>query len=140
MNIFYKKQYYILSLFVAILMISAFNACQKNPYSEGEILYKKYCSNCHMDDGSGLGTLIPPLANADFLRNADLGIVCIIKNGISGPMIVNDITYDNVMPANAQLSNVEIVNIANYIHNSWGNKREFISLDQVKSILSQCQK
>ena len=120
--------------------MSMLQACNRNPYTDGQALYKQYCSNCHMDDGTGLGTLIPPLAGADFLKNADLGVICIIKHGISGKMIVNDIEYDNIMPANSKLSEVEVANIANYIHNAWGNQREFISLDQVKKILSQCQK
>lgn len=140
MKYFYKKQYYIIGLFIAVFMLSVLNACQKNPYTEGQLLYNKYCSNCHMEDGTGLGTLIPPLANSDFLVNADLAVVCIIKHGISGKMLVNDVEYDNIMSGNNQLSPVEITNIANYIHNAWGNKREFISLEKVKSILIECQK
>ena len=122
-----------------VVLSSFYYTCQtKHPYNEGKELYTAHCANCHGDDGSGLGELIPPLAKADMLKQLDIQVACLMRKGIAGKMVVNGIEYDNVMPANAQLSDVEIQNIANYIHNSWGNTREFISLDAVRHVLNDC--
>lgn len=44
------------------------------------------------------------------------------------------------MPENKALSAVEITNVLNYVRNSWGNKGEFLQLDQVQEQLLNCQK
>jgi mono/diheme cytochrome c family protein len=111
----------------------------QNPYGEGELLYKANCANCHIEDGSGVGELVPPLAKADYLKKADLDLACIIRNGLKGKITVNGIVYEAEMPPHAKLSDVEITNIANYVHNAWGNQRDYISLEQIKKKLSACQ-
>ena len=115
-------------------------SCNMNdPYAEGKGLYERHCANCHMDDGSGLEGLIPPLAKADMLQTLGASAACLIRNGVSGKMVVNGVTYEGEMPANERLSEVEILNILNYINNSWGNQREFIKLDEVKQSLNPCK-
>jgi mono/diheme cytochrome c family protein len=48
------------------LLFHLISACNEQSYRAGERLYKKNCSNCHLDDGKGVGALIPPLAGSDF--------------------------------------------------------------------------
>ena len=109
-------------------------------YREGAQLYQTHCSNCHMEDGTGLEALYPPLAKADWLQQVDVGAACIIRNGMEDPIVVNGIRYEMPMPPQPQLSAVEITNILNYIHNAWGNKREqYISLPEVEAALQGCK-
>jgi mono/diheme cytochrome c family protein len=110
-----------------------------NTYGEGKELYEENCANCHIEDGSGVGELIPPLAKSDYLKKVDLDIACIIRYGLKGKITVNGIEYEHEMPPHKKLSEVEIANIANYIHNSWGNKREFIQLEDIKNKLKSCE-
>ncbi len=107
-------------------------------YAEGEVLYQQHCANCHQADGSGLGRLYPPLAQSDFLsRNPD-AVLCLMKYGIEGEMIVNGVTYNKAMPGIPALTDLEIAEIATYIHNSWGNTREMVEVNQVTPILAAC--
>lgn len=107
-------------------------------YYEGAQLYEQHCSNCHMDNGEGLEALYPPLAQADWLQTVDVGAACVVRHGLKGAIVVNGVEYGMEMPAQEQLSAVEITNILNYIHNAWGNERDYISLQEVEQALSNC--
>ncbi|WP_224999578.1 cytochrome c [Cesiribacter sp. SM1] len=109
----------------------------KQYWTHGRRLYKQHCIGCHQNDGSGLAQLIPPLAGADFLENRER-VICIIKHGQQGEVVVNGITYDGVMPASPQLQALDIAEIATYILNAWGNEGGFVSVQQADSILNTC--
>ena len=104
-------------------------------YTNGKKLYTQHCSNCHMENGEGLGTLIPPLKNADYLLKDVPGAASIIVNGLSGSIVVNGTEYNQPMPANLNLNPSEVAEILTYISNSWGNEYGGVSLDAVKSAL-----
>lgn len=107
-------------------------------YDEGAQLYEQHCANCHMEDGQGLEALYPPLAQSDWLQMVDVGAACVLRHGLEGAIVVNGVEYGMAMPAQEQLSTVEITNILNYIHNAWGNERDFISLSEVEKALEAC--
>ena len=130
------KKNIIISCFAVLL----FYACSDTDYNQGEALYKRQCANCHMDDGSGLQGLIPPLAKADYLNENKNQLACIIRNGLNAPIMVNGKVYNQqVMPGNVKLKDVEITNIANYILSAWGNKGGVVSLPEVKAQLENCK-
>lgn len=109
-------------------------------YQEGAVLYKKHCENCHMEDGTGLEQLYPPLAKSDMLESMGAATACIIVNGLEGKIIVNGVEYDNKMMPVEGLSAVEITNIVNYINNAWGNERPYIELQEISKVLEGCSK
>ena len=102
------------------------------------VLYAAKCSNCHMPDGKGLRGLIPPLAGADYLEKFEHQLPCIIKHGLQGDVMVNGTNYNQVMPANEELSEVDIANLVNYIRNEWGNDHPRIPLKQIQEDLKAC--
>jgi mono/diheme cytochrome c family protein len=105
----------------------------------GEQLYKNHCSNCHKEDGSGLGKLIPPLAGADYMLE-DVGrTLCLIKYGLEGEIIVNGQDYNQKMPANEKLTDIEIAQIATYIYNSWGNTKGYVPVREASVYLDECK-
>ncbi|WP_017730555.1 c-type cytochrome [Nafulsella turpanensis] len=106
---------------------------------QGQILYQQHCTNCHQQDGSGLGELIPPLAQSDFLLNNKGHALCIIRHGMEGPVVVNGVQYNQPMPANPALTDIEIAEIATYILNSWGNEGGFVSVQEAEERLNQCK-
>lgn len=128
---------------LALILLGGYSllACggETQPYREGALLYEKHCANCHMEDGSGLEALYPPLARSDMLKSMDVAAACVIRNGLQGPLTVNGVLYDMEMPPMPHLSGVEIANLLNYIHNAWGNKRDYISLDKVQQTLDRCK-
>lgn len=115
--------------------------CESNPYREGERLYKFHCSNCHLDDGKGLGALIPPIAGASGFLDANRErLPCILKYGLKDTIVVNGTRYAEAMPGVPTLSAIQITNILNYVHHSWGNGLPAFRLDEVERLLSQCPK
>lgn len=107
-------------------------------FNKGEQLYFKHCSNCHQKDGSGLGLLYPPLKDADFMKNKN-EVICIIKNGKEGEIIVNGKQFNQQMPAMPALTDIEIAEIATYIYNSWTFNEGLIEVKDVSAILDNCE-
>tara|TARA_Y100000588_G_C14228344_1_gene914137 strand:- start:1460 stop:1897 length:438 start_codon:yes stop_codon:yes gene_type:complete len=106
-------------------------------FTNGKRLYTQYCNNCHMDNGEGLGRLIPPLAKSDYLME-DLGRAAkIMKYGQKGPIAVNGTEYNQPMPANPQLTPLEILQILAYVSNTWGNEADIMTLPEVQDALKE---
>ncbi len=85
---------------------------------EGQQLYLQYCSTCHQKEGQGLARLYPPLDNSDYLDNNVDGVICIVKHGLQGSIVVNGVEYNQMMPANPALTPLEIAEIVTYVYNS----------------------
>jgi hypothetical protein len=93
-----------------------------------------------MDSGEGLGALIPPLAGADYLaKNRDL-LPCIIRYGLKDTIVVNGKIYSENMAGVADLSDIQITNLLNFINSSWGNQNPTYNYAEVKQLLENCQK
>ncbi|SMG40468.1 Cytochrome c, mono-and diheme variants [Marivirga sericea] len=106
---------------------------------QGKQLYTTHCSNCHQENGDGLGKLFPPLAKADYMLADVPRSICTIKNGLKGEIEVNGKTYNQAMPSLNRLTNLEIAEISTYIYNSWGNEKGMIELETVEESLFSCQ-
>lgn len=105
---------------------------------QGKGLYQLHCQNCHGESGEGLGKLIPPLAKADYLMENIPRAICVTKNGVKGEIVVNGIKYNQEMPANNQLRDLEIAEIITYITNTWGNKAGLMEVKTVEKIRKEC--
>lgn len=112
---------------------------QKQYFLKGEQLYLRYCSNCHQEDGKGLGRLYPPIADSDFVKENSNEIICLMRYGIEGELIVNGITYNMAMPPNLDLTDLDIAQIATYILNSWGHNKGLIDVKTVSPLLDSCR-
>jgi mono/diheme cytochrome c family protein len=124
---------------IAVLFILSFVVgCQKNPHADGQRLYQQHCANCHGTSGEGLGALIPPLAQADYLHQNWAILPCLIRKGVADTLVVNGKIYDQPMPSNPNLSDIEIANILNFIGNSWGNQLPTQQLNTVRTQLEKC--
>jgi cytochrome c551 len=123
------------NFFLLFLTLSACSSAEQVKYEQymiaGEQLYAKHCSNCHGSQGLGLANLYPPLSKSDFLQNFNQTL-CVIKNGAKGKMTVNGVEYDQIMPQNKQLYDLDIAQIATYMYTKWGNKNDLIVAEVVK--------
>lgn len=102
---------------------------------QGKILYEQHCANCHQKDGSGLGRLIPPIKNSDYFLEDKGRIARIIKYGQTGAITVNGIEYNEAMPANPKLTDLEIAQLMTYLYNIWGAEEGVIDASQVGKFL-----
>ena len=106
--------------------------------NEGNRLYIQHCSNCHQKDGSGLVRLYPPLENSNYFLKKPDTIICIIRNGLVGEILVNNISFNQPMPDNLSLTNLEIAEITTFLYSKWGKTKHFISPKKVEEILAVC--
>jgi cytochrome c551 len=138
----------VLILFVSLVPL--FLACSKNSNSqsvkaqqyfvEGELLYAKNCSNCHRPSGKGLGRLYPPLAQSDYMITNFEQVICLMKYGKQGEIVVNGKSFNKAMPGIPSLTELEIAEIATYIYGNWGNTPRLIETQEVGKILEKCSK
>lgn len=113
--------------------------CQSNRYKQGAILYTNFCASCHMEDGTGLEGVIPPLAGTDYVARNPAQVACVIRYGLSDTIVVNERQYNQPMAAIPKLSEFEITNVINYINQAWGNDYGYVSLEKVKEALRGCE-
>lgn len=131
-----RKNRFVVGVFCA-MALTTLTQCFTDKQNEGQRLYTQHCQSCHMEDGSGLRGLIPPIAKADYLQTHRDELACMIRHGIDGPMVVNGIEYNKEMPG-VHLRADEMTNLLNYIQTNFGNKNERYTLPEVKRMLETC--
>jgi mono/diheme cytochrome c family protein len=124
-----------ISLFATIVLLG----CHLSPYSQGARLYATHCGDCHGDEGQGLGALYPPLTDSDFWRDSMSALPCLVKNGRQAPMVVNNQTYTQAMPAIDIDDAAALANLFNFIECQWYHKKRFWTLNTVDSLLASCR-
>ena len=121
-----------LAILVAALLgvaISKANAQDPHP---GEVIYQQKCLACHQANGAGLPNLFPPLAESEWVNGPEENLVRIQLRGLNGPITVKGNEYNQLMPANATMSDQEIADVLSYVRSHMGNKAPAISADTVK--------
>lgn len=108
-------------------------------YVQGEQLYLKNCANCHQKKGGGLGRVFPPLNQSDYMENNFEEVLCQMKYGKKGEIVVNGKKYNKEMKGIASLTELEIAEIATYIYNTWGHQRGMVEIPTVESALKKCE-
>jgi len=99
-------------------------------YSAGEEVYGKTCKACHQATGKGIPSAFPPLANSDYLLEDKNRAIKIVLEGLTGEVIVNGNTFNSIMTPQA-ISDQEVVDVMNYVLNSWGNAGGEVTLEDV---------
>jgi mono/diheme cytochrome c family protein len=106
--------------------------------TEGILIYKNNCANCHQNKGEGVAALYPPIAGSDYLVNKN-EVYCLIRYGQQGSIVVNGKTYNRPMPPQPQLSDLEVAELITYIYSEWGGEKKLFDVKQIAPILDQCK-
>ena len=123
----------VIVVFVFILNIITHGSIQH----PGKSSYQTNCAQCHGDNGEGIKVLIPPLKDADFAKNNFDSIPCWLKNGISHPIVVNGVQYDQPMYG-LKMDEIQIANVMNYLSKELLSTDRSINSLHVKEILKNC--
>ncbi len=123
----------LIKLFILLFIFS----CQ-SPYQKGEKLFSQHCSNCHGAEAEGFRKLYPPITKDLYSTYSDK-IVCIIRYGLNDSLVYNGIQYSSSMPGNDILSDIDIVNLKNYLDWKFLAENKYNSLPQVKKELVDCK-
>ena len=85
--------------------------------TDGQAVYDSVCFACHQPNGEGTAVFPPlyPNSNTDDAAYVE----DVIRNGRTGPIEVNGVTYDSSMPAQ-NLTDDEIVAVIDYVQNDLG--------------------
>ena len=94
-------------------------------------MYSAHCAACHQADGQGLGGAFPPLAASDYLADGPAAAIDVVLNGLNGPITVNGVGYNAVMPNLAYLSDRDVADIVTFVMNSWNNPGGEVSPEDV---------
>ncbi len=107
-------------------------------YVQGEKLYIRHCSNCHQKEGTGLGLVFPPLAQSDYMEKNVEQVLCLMKYGQVGEIVVNGKAYNKEMKGVFSLTDLEVAELATYIYNTWQHNRGIIDISDVTRAHQKC--
>ncbi len=123
----------IFSLIVVVIAIASqsfyIQAGSSKSIQDGQSVYATYCMSCHMENGEGVEGAFPSLVKTGNLKDKNK-LVQIILSGMRGPIVVKGVKYNAEM-ASISLSDQEVVDVINFIRNSWGNKAPLMKLAEV---------
>jgi mono/diheme cytochrome c family protein len=100
------------------------------------------CAACHGNEGGGITGLAPPLAGADWVTGPPEWLGRIILQGMTGPIVVNSVPFEGVMPAHGHIQELDdelLAGLMTYLRRSWGNTASAVSPAQVRSIRAASQ-
>jgi nitrite reductase (NO-forming) len=127
-----------ITFIAALLFLPAFLAFTeyqkfdlKASIERGREIYTTQCITCHMENGEGMESVFPPLAKSDYLMADTKRSIQQTLYGVSGEIKVNGTIYNGEMPA-FDLTDTEASDVLNYIRNSWGNKGDAVTPENVK--------
>jgi len=139
-----RRKYILAGTFLSSFSL-LFYACQEQQQldfaqykSNGKDLYVVHCQNCHGEKGEGLAELAPPLTDTLFMKANAARLACIIKNGMSGEIEINNTIYNEKMPAFPDLMPIDIAQLRVYISNAFGNQQGMYTYEQVINDLANC--
>jgi mono/diheme cytochrome c family protein len=85
--------------------------------TDGQAVYDSVCFACHQPNGEGTEVFPPlyPNSNTDDAAYVE----DVVRNGLTGPIDVNGVTFDSSMPAQ-NLTDDEIAAVIDYVQNDLG--------------------
>jgi mono/diheme cytochrome c family protein len=103
--------------------------------AEGAVVYLDNCAACHRPDGRGYERVFPGLAGNPVVEAASPeSVVSIILRGSATPRTPQT-PAQFAMPGFAwRLSDVEVMQVANFVRSSWGNRGPQVSLSDVSRL------
>jgi len=105
--------------------------------ARGETVYLANCAACHQPSGQGLAGAFPPLAESDFLQGNRREVMQAALFGMSGPITVNGVDYNGVMPSMGYLTDQQLADVLTYVFGSWGNDGAAVSVEEVAALRAE---
>lgn len=100
----------------------------------GKTVYATFCLPCHQADGSGVPNMNPPLINTSWVLGSKTVLIQQILKGSKGKVEIDGETFHNTMPAQAQLTDLQIADVLTFVRNSFGNKASVVTAAEVKAV------
>ncbi|BHH84217.1 c-type cytochrome [Desulforhopalus sp. 52FAK] len=121
-------------IFLSFSLLPAF--AFGNDTRQGANLYLANCAKCHGREGEGFLKLYPPIRNSHYLKENVSKLPCIIRYGLKGEIVVEGVTFNQIMPAIQQLKAEEIDQIIVFLQ----EKGQFpVTQVNAKKLLEDCE-
>jgi mono/diheme cytochrome c family protein len=103
--------------------------------AEGAMVYLDNCAACHRPDGRGYERVFPALAGNPVVEaRGPASVVSIILRGSTTPR-TGATPAQFTMPGFAwRLSDIEVMQVANFVRSNWGNRWPQVTLKDVESL------
>ncbi len=96
----------------------------------GKTVYDRTCLACHGSEGEGIAGIFPPVAKSDYLNADKNRAIDAVLHGLSGPVTVNGIAYNNAMPAQG-LNDQDVAAVLTFIYSRWDNNGTVVTPEDV---------
>ena len=105
---------------------------------EGALVYLDSCAACHRPDGRGYERVFPALAGNPVLEAQNAAsVVSIILQGSQTPRTAQTPAQFTMPGFGWRLSDVQVMQVTNFVRSSWGNRGPEVALDEVTRLRSQ---
>ena len=113
---------------------AAFVKADDEQMKRGLAVYSRTCIACHQPTGKGLAPVFPPIAGVPIVNGDATLPIKFILHGLMGPITVEGVTYNSMMPPVAGVSDQEVADVLTYVRQSFGNQSNPVTADQVKAV------
>ena len=123
---------------LAILLAASLSASAQNDVKasieRGKKVYETTCLPCHQANGSGVPNLNPPLKQTKWVLGDKSTLIKVLLNGMNEEIEINGAYFENTMPSQSALKDEQIADVLTYVRNSFGNKADAITPEDVKKV------
>jgi len=107
--------------------------------AQGKKNYEMFCGACHGNDGAGKLGQAPPLAGSEIVITKGFHRLAMIPlEGLAGPIKIKNQDWNlNMAPMGAALPDADLAAVLTYMRNSWGNKADEVTADDIKAIRAE---
>ncbi len=112
----------------------AFVKADAETLQRGQAVYTRTCIACHQPTGKGLAPVFPSIAGTPLVNGDPALPIKFILQGLIGPITVDGVTYNSMMPPVAGVTDQDIADVLTYVRQSFGNQSNAVTVEQVKAI------
>ncbi|MCH2147187.1 MAG: HEAT repeat domain-containing protein [Phycisphaerales bacterium] len=112
---------------------SAVSNEMQNLRNRGKRVYN-ICKTCHQVDGLGQPPTYPPLTGSSYVIGNPDTLVKILLHGMTGPVEVDGVQYEDHMPPAPVKNDYDIAAVATYVRQAWGNNADGVTPSDVSRI------
>ena len=105
--------------------------------ARGKEVYLANCAACHQPGGEGLAGAFPPLKDSDFLQGDRKAVLSAAMFGLSGPITVNGVEYNGVMPSLGHLPDEDLAAALTYVFATFASDAPAVSVEEVAALRAE---
>lgn len=107
---------------------------EQERFDKGKLVYAQLCGACHQPHGRGQEGLAPPLVDSEWVDGSKDRLIRIVLHGLQGPISVNNVEYNMLMPGLAVLDDDQIASALTFVRRSFGHTSTAVSPAEVRTI------